>query len=221
MAQAVDVSAEAVLDAALYGRIAELHAIAAAGGSFAVTDPETGDTALLKAAQSGSTEALLFVLDNGGGSLTDCNKAGWTVPLFAARDNVMATVQLVVDRCGAQGPWLDATTSEGETLALCAAESGCVPAFSHALDHTSCRVDDRDMSGGTAAMRCAMFGHVDLLLLIARRGGDMALRNRDGWTAAMIAHVNSQTAALEIILAHGGSLSPEDAAKSERSPDPQ
>jgi ankyrin repeat protein len=132
------------------------------------------------AAREGRAD-LLAGLIKSGMAVDVRDSQGYTALILAAYDNQPAAVDLLLER----GADPCATDLKGNTALMGVA-------FKNELDIAErlvvrCDVNARNHQGQTAVMMAALFGHADIVRLLAQRGADLALTDASGNSAQGLA----------------------------------
>jgi len=138
------------------------------------------------AAREGRADLLAGLIQSGM-AVDVRDSQGYTALILAAYDDQPAAVDLLLER----GADPCATDLKGNTALMGVA-------FKNELDIAErlvarCDVNTRNHEGQTAVMMAALFGHADLVRLLARHGADLALTDASGNSAAGLARQQGNT----------------------------
>lgn len=144
-------------------------------------DPETGETPLLAASQSGPYEAVELLLDCGCDPNAK-NKRGITPALRAAHNKQEEILMLLGDR----GADLDVPNRRGETAILCAARNKSISMVRY-LASKGCSLTAKDSNGMTVAQHAVKTNNVALLKYLQEKGVSLDESDSSGMTPLMAA----------------------------------
>jgi ankyrin repeat protein len=139
------------------------------------------------AAREGRADLLAGLIKRGM-AVDVRDSRGFTALILAAYDDQLAAVDLLLDR----GADPCATDLNGNTALM-----GVV--FKNELEIAKrlvarCDVNARNHQGQTAAMMAALFGHADLVRLLAQHGADLELTDASGNSAGGLARQQGNSA---------------------------
>jgi hypothetical protein len=127
---------------------------------------------------------------------------GYTALILAAYDEQPAAVDALLkmhaDAC--------ATDLKGNTAMMGVAFKGELAIAQKLVG--LCNVNTRNREGQTAAMMATLFGHKDIVRLLAQRGADLKLKDAAGNSAESLARAQGLTAMLALL----AELGPKSAA---------
>jgi uncharacterized protein len=130
---------------------------------------------------------------------------GYTALILAAYDEQPAAVDLLLakhaDACAAD--------LKGNTALMGVAFKGELAIAQKFVER--CDVNTRNHEGQTAVMMAALFGHTDIIRLLAAHGADLRLKDASGNSAESLARAQGNTAMLDL-LAKLGSAAPANAS---------
>ena len=136
------------------------------------------DEQLRQAVLSGKTDEVTQLL--GQGADPGYQYTGWTVLLFATRDDHVEIVRTLLER----GAKVDAVAPRGITALMVAAQRGHVEIVKALLAR---RAFINARNDNTALMYAAEFGHLDVAKALVEAGADLNVRDGDRETALGIA----------------------------------
>jgi ankyrin repeat protein len=140
-----------------------------------------------EAAREGRTDLLDGMIKDGvPADLRDEN--GYTALIIAAYENQPAAVDLLLKRHA--DPC--ATDLKGDNALMGVAFKGELDIAERLVGR--CDVNHRNKAGETAVMMAALFGHEDIIRLLAQRGADLSLQDAAGDTAESLARQQGNTA---------------------------
>jgi ankyrin repeat protein len=145
------------------------------------------------AARAGRTDLLGGMIDDGA-SVDERDSHGYTALIIAAYDGQPQTVEYLMGR----GADPCAADLKGNTALMGVAFKGQLTIAERLV--TRCDVNTRNREGQTAVMMAALFGHADIVRLLATHGANLALTDASGNSAGSVAHQQGN-AGMEALLA--------------------
>ncbi|HEX3366064.1 ankyrin repeat domain-containing protein [Phenylobacterium sp.] len=149
-------------------------------------------TLYFEAARQGRTD-LLAGLIRAGMPVDVRDSRGYTALILAAYDDQPSAVDLLLE----QGADPCAADLRGDTALMGVAFEGRLAIAERLV--ARCDVNTRNREGQTAVMIAALFGHAEIVRLLARHGGDLALKDASGNSASALARQQGN-AAMEALL---------------------
>jgi len=163
-----------------------------------------GKTALMYAAMTGRTDAVMALL-SGGARIDETDMDGNTALMYAAMTGRTDAVMALLSG----GARVDETDMGGNAALMYAAMTGHTDAVMALLDRGA-RVDETDMGGNTALILAAMYGHTDAAIALLDRGARVDETDMYGKTALIFAAMKGHTDAAIALLDRGASVDETD-----------
>lgn len=178
------------------------HSVAAAGLALALATahlahaadpaPDHYQALYFDAAREGRVD-LLAGLIKAGMPVDVRDSRGYTALILAAYDDQPSAVDLLLEK----GADACAADLKGDTALMGVAFKGQLAIAERLV--ARCDVNARNREGQTAVMMAALFGHADIVRLLASHGGDLTLTDASGNSASGLAHQQGN-AAMETLL---------------------
>ncbi len=182
---------EAIHDAALDGRLAEVNRLLEEDPGLLNARGLNGHTPLMHAARRGR-DAVVARLLQLGADATARSEGGWTAAYVACQNDKASTLALLLDA----GASINARAEAGATLLMAAAfgsSANCLPMLL-AREGPALELDAQT-NGGVTALHCTVFwGTPDCLGMLLAAGADPTLRTHEGKTPLDLARRVQQEA---------------------------
>ncbi|CAB4029160.1 ankyrin repeat domain-containing 29, partial, partial [Paramuricea clavata] len=143
-----------------------------------------GATPLFVASQNGRTEVVLCLL-NCGASINKCRKDK-TSPLWIACQMGHSNVVKLLLYAGAS---VDQCREDGSTPLFKACHKGHVRVVDHLLNHHIKPELGLLKNGQSALHGACLFGHLNIVKLLVEAGGQVDIRNQDGYLPSDLAEL--------------------------------
>ncbi|HZZ30907.1 MAG TPA: ankyrin repeat domain-containing protein [Phenylobacterium sp.] len=163
------------------------------GARAAPAIPDHYKTLYFDAARAGRTDLLGGMIDDGA-AVDERDSHGYTALIIAAYDGQPQTVEFLMGR----GADPCAADLKGNTALMGVAFKGQLAIAERLV--ARCDVNTRNKEGQTAVMMAALFGHAEIVRLLATHGANLALTDASGNSADSVAHQQGN-AEMESLLA--------------------